>query len=104
MMTWNHSFGFDQTMAYRSDREHTLRVECTITPPEPATWSEWDGGSPGCPACCEDMRVFVVRGLREREIEPPSSPTPERKKWWWDTLYKNLEDMVFERLAEDYDE
>ena len=87
---------FDLTVSHDG---HDLRVSGTISPEEPAHWSEWDGGSPGCPACFEDMRIFVVRGKKEREITEPEKTTKEQVKWWAD-LYCSLEDSVFEQLSE----
>lgn len=54
-----------------SHQGHDLRVTGTVCPPEPATWSERDGGYPGCPACIEDVEIFLVRGKRERRLQDP---------------------------------
>lgn len=69
----SRSSSFDMTLDYCG---HTLHVKGSIAPAEKATWSEWDGGDPGCDAHVEDCEIFLVHevkagGTKERLLEDP---------------------------------
>ena len=53
---------------YLNHGSHELHILGTYQPAEKASWSEWDGGCPGNPEGIEDLRVFVCRGQKEREV------------------------------------
>lgn len=53
---------------YLNYGHHELKVTGSYVSAEKASWSEWDGGDPGCSEGIEDLRVFVCQGKREREV------------------------------------
>ena len=80
-------------------RGREFQVSGDISPAEPSTWSEWDGGTQGCPACVEDASIHLVRGQRRRQVSEHRDPTKEQEKAWSD-FYCEIESAVFEALAD----
>jgi hypothetical protein len=81
---------FDLTITHQG---HDLHVVGDISPAEKATWSEWNGGYPGCPACLEDLTIFLVRGKKERKLEDPDGKLGEK-----------IEDTIFDEISRRYDD
>jgi len=44
----------------------SLEVRCNYCPAEKATWSEWDGGCPGCGPEIEDVQI---EGMTEDQVD-----------------------------------
>ena len=89
----NH-FDFNVTV-----RGREFQVDGDISPAEPSTWSEWDGGTQGCPACVEDACIYLVRGARRRQVSEHSHPTKDQERAWSD-FYLEVECAVLEALAD----
>ena len=78
-------------------RGHQFHVSGDIQPAENPTWNEYDGGTPGCPECIEDMTIFQVHGKRKKFLSGPKGTSPEQRKAWSD-FCDEIESEIFEAI------